>query len=219
MDHPGALLFDLDGTIIDSRVPFVASMNYALWKHGQKQRAPEELWRYLGPPTHTTFTELLGDDEQLVNAAVATYRAHYATHSAATTTVYDGIPELLRGLHGQLPLAVATSKVVTSAVPLLEGLGLAELFDAISGPAPEVVNEPKSVTIAHALRALHSAAAGAIKHPVMVGDRMYDVIGAREHGIPTIGVLWGSGSEQELRNAGAAALVSRPDEIPPLLGL
>ncbi len=56
-------------------------------------------------------------------------------------------------------------------------------------------------------------------HAVMVGDRLYDVEGAREQGLPTIGVLWGAGSEQELREAGAAALVATPDEIPPLLGL
>jgi phosphoglycolate phosphatase len=211
---PDAILFDLDGTIIDSRVPFVTSMNYALAAHGQPQREPEELWRYLGPPTHVTFTELLGDDEQLINAALATYREHYAKTSTETTLVFEGIPELLQTLHGRVPIAVATSKVGTSAVMLLEHLGLADLFDLISGPAASAIAEPKAVTVAAALAAL-----GGPQQAVMVGDRLYDVEGARENGLPTIGVRWGAGSEEELREAGAAAIVSSPDEIPPLLGL
>jgi phosphoglycolate phosphatase len=211
---PDAILFDLDGTIIDSRVPFVDSMNYALAAHGQPQREPEELWHYLGPPTHVTFSELLGDDEQLIQAALASYREHYAKTSTDTTVVYDGIPELLRALHGRVPLAVATSKVGTSAVMLLEHLGLADLFDVISGPAASAIAEPKAVTVASAL-----AAIGGPQSAVMVGDRLYDVEGAREQGLPTIGVLWGAGGEAELHEAGAAAIVSSPDQIPPLLGL
>jgi phosphoglycolate phosphatase len=78
-------------------------------------------------------------------------------------------------------------------------------------------NEPKSITVAHALSALGGAEA--VTAPVMIGDRFYDVEGARAQGVPTIGVLWGSGSESELHDAGAAAIVAAPSEIPPLLGL
>ncbi len=214
MQRPDAVLFDLDGTIIDSRVPFATSVNHTLRAHGQQPREPEELWSYLGPPTHEAFTELFGQDELLVDAAVATYRDHYAATSAETTLVYDGIPELLEYLHDRVRLAVATSKMVTAAVMLLESLGLADLFEVISGPLPSAVNEPKAATVAQALAAL-----GGRSSAVMVGDRLYDVLGARKHGVPTIGVLWGAGSERELREAGAAALVSRPNEIPPLLDL
>jgi phosphoglycolate phosphatase len=216
MQRPDAVLFDLDGTIIDSEVPFAHSINHTLAAYGQPPREMSELRRYLGPPTHEAFTELLGTDEELVNDAVRTYRAHYREHSGATTTVYDGIPELLRELHGQVPLAVATSKIQVSAVALLEGLGLADLFDTIAGPSIDAVNESKATTIAHALEGLGGATN--FTSVVMVGDRFYDVLGAREHGIPTIGVLWGAGSEEELRDARADWLVAKPDEIPPILG-
>lgn len=211
---PDAILFDLDGTIIDSRVPYVTSVNHTLRTHGRPERRPEELVHHLGPPTRVTFMELFGDDDQLINTALATYREHYNRTSPTTTVVYDGIPELLASLHGRVALAVATSKVRTSAVALLEHFGLAELFDVISGPLETALAEPKSVTVAQALAAL-----GGPERAVMVGDRLYDVEGAAAHGLPTIGVLWGAGSELELREAGAAALVSAPDEIPPLLGL
>lgn len=211
---PDAILFDLDGTIIDSRVPFVTSVNHTLAAHGRPERKPEELVHHLGPPTRVTFTELFGDDEQLINAALATYRAHYNRTSAATTLVYAGVRELLEYLHGKVPLAVATSKVGTSARALLEHLGLTGLFDVIHGPQESALADPKAVTVAETLGEL-----GDPSRPVMVGDRLYDVEGAAAHGVPTIGVLWGAGSQQELRDAGAAALVSAPAEIPPLLEL
>jgi phosphoglycolate phosphatase len=215
VERPDAVLFDLDGTIIDSRVPFVTSMNYALAANGHPQREPQELLPYLGPPTRIALAELVGDDE-LIGPTLASYREHYARTSTETTLVYQGIPELLQSLHGRVQLAVATSKIATSAVMLLEHLGLAELFDVISGPLESALAEPKAVTVAQALAALGGA--GRIKSAVMIGDRLYDVEGAREHGVPTIGVLWGAGSEQELRGAGAWEIVSSPDEIPPLLG-
>ncbi len=218
MERPDAVLFDLDGTIIDSRLPFVTSMNHTLAVHGLPPREPEELWPYLGPPTHITFGELVGGDEETVNAAVATYRAHYRTRSLDTTTLYDGVEALLRELHGRVPLAVATSKPLPSARSILEHLGLAELFEVICGPSFDAVNESKAVTVGRALAGL--AAAGiAVTSAVMVGDRLYDVVGAGEYGIPTVGVLWGAGSEQELTEAGARWIVSSPEEIPPLLGL
>ncbi|HET9093877.1 MAG TPA: HAD hydrolase-like protein [Solirubrobacteraceae bacterium] len=217
MERPDAVLFDLDGTIIDSRVPFVTSMNHALAAHGQRPRDPAELVPYLGPPTRIALGELLGQDEALIDAVLSSYREHYARTSTETTLVYAGIPELLRALHGRARLAVATSKIATSARMLLEHLGLADLFDVISGPAPSALAEPKSVTVAQALAAL-GAAAGTTR-AVMIGDRRYDVEGARAHDLPTIGVLWGAGSEGELRQAGAWRIVTAPAEIPPLLGL
>ncbi len=151
---PDAVLFDLDGTIIDSRVPFFNSVNYMLSAHGLPQRAPEELLHYLGPPARVMLTDMFGDDEPLKDAALATYREHYAQIGTETTLVFDGIRELLQSLHGRVPIAVATSKIRPSAVMLLEHLGLADLFDVISGPDASALAEPKAVTVASALAAL-----------------------------------------------------------------
>jgi phosphoglycolate phosphatase len=214
MERPDALLFDLDGTIVDSRIPYTRSMNHALAAIGQRQREPEDLYQYLGPPIHETLIDHLGVPLELIDRCIEIYRERYATVGLDETVVFDGIPELLHGLHGRVPLAVATSKVVTLVTPLLEKFGLLELFDTVAAPAYGAVNESKAQTIGSALAALRAPS-----RPVMVGDRFYDIDGAREHGIPTIGVLWGVGSEQELRDAGAAELVATPAQIPPLLNL
>jgi len=214
MERPDALLFDLDGTIVDSRIPYTRCMNHALAAVGLPQHAPEDLYQYLGPPIHETLVDHLGVPAGLVQRCIELYRERYAAVGLDETEVFDGMPELLQSLHGRVPMAVATSKVLTIAEPLLAKLELLELFEKVAAPAPETVNESKAATIGSALVALGVPAA-----PIMIGDRRYDVDGAREHDIPTIGVLWGVGSEQELRDAGAVALVRAPDEIPPLLGL
>ncbi len=215
--HPDAVLFDLDGTLIDSRAAFVHAMNHALEAVGLSPRTAAELHGYLGPPIHETLTEHMRVPDALVEAIVAGYREHYAAHGAAETTVYPGIAELLKRLHGRVRLAVATSKPEPSATRMLRELGLARFFEAICGPELEAVNESKATTVGRALELLPRRAA--VRRAVMVGDRLYDVIGAREHGLPTIGVLWGVGSEAELRAAGAAALVASPGALPALLGL
>jgi phosphoglycolate phosphatase len=214
MERPDALLFDLDGTIVDSRIPYTRCMNYALATVGQPERAPEDLYQYLGPPIHETLVEHLGVPVELVERCIELYRERYVAVGMDETEVFDGVPELLRSLRWRVPMAVATSKVLTLAEPLLDKLGLLEQFEIVAAPAPEAINESKAATIASALTAL-----GGPAKPIMVGDRFYDVDGAREHGIPTIGVLWGVGTEQELREAGAVALVATPAEIPSLLAL
>lgn len=113
-----------------------------------------------------------------------------------------------------MPLIVATSKSRALAEPLLEALHLRDLFDVIVGPERTAERETKGATI---LRALGYLAPG--RRPVMVGDTKFDVIGANEPGVPTIGVLWGIGSAAELIGAGAAALVRRPHELLSVLGI
>jgi phosphoglycolate phosphatase len=207
-----AVLFDLDGVLVDSRTAFARSVNAALVEHGLPERADDELHTLLGPPLHRTFASLGARDGQ-VDALVLSYRARYRTTMAAESAVFEGIPEALDALAGTMPLVVATSKSQALAEPLLEQLGLRDRFAAVYGPSLQARDESKSLTIARALEALPHA-----RRPVMVGDRKFDVLGARAHELPCVGVLWGIGSERELREAGAAALVRRPAELVTVLG-
>ena len=209
-----AVLFDLDGVLVDSRTAFAQSMNAALAQHGLPERDAEELHGYLGPPLHRTFATLAaGVGEEVVEGLVLSYRARYRTIAVAESAVFDGIAETLAELSAVMPLVVATSKYKALAEPLLEELGLRGYFQEIYGPSLQARDEAKSLTIGRALEGLPHA-----RRPVMVGDRKFDVLGARAHGLPCVGVLWGIGSERELREAGAAALVREPSELVALLG-
>jgi phosphoglycolate phosphatase len=206
-----AVLFDLDGVLVDSRVAFVRSINAALAEHGLPERETDELLPHLGPPLHRTFATLAAGEEQ-VDTLVLSYRARYRSTMADESAVFAGIPEVLDALAQTMPLVVATSKSPALAEPLLEQLGLRDRFAAIYGPSLQARDEAKSLTIARALEGLPHA-----RRPVMVGDRKFDVLGARAHELPCVGVLWGIGSERELREAGAAALAAEPGELVALL--
>ncbi|HWH93392.1 MAG TPA: HAD hydrolase-like protein [Baekduia sp.] len=207
-----AVLFDLDGVLVDSRKAFARSVNAALAQHGLPERDAEELHTYLGPPLHRTFASLGAVDDQ-VDALVLSYRARYRTRMADESAVFAGIPAALDALAAAMPLVVATSKPQALAEPLLEQLGLRDRFQAVYGPSLQARDGAKSLTIARALEGLPHA-----RRAVMVGDRKFDVLGARAHELPCVGVLWGIGSERELREAGAAALVHEPGELVALLG-
>jgi phosphoglycolate phosphatase len=209
-DHD-AVLFDLDGVLVDSRVPFARSVNSALTSHGLTPRPDHELHQYLGPPLHRTFRALVGE-QSLVQPCVDAYRARYRELAANETTVFPDIRELLDGLYGHLPMVVATSKPRALAEPLLDALRLRRFFAAVIGPELDAENEQKTVTVGRAIGELAPTA-----RPVMVGDRKHDVVAAHAHDLRAIGVLWGIGSEAELLAAGADALVHTPAELATLL--
>jgi phosphoglycolate phosphatase len=202
-----AVIFDLDGVLADSRLAFARCVNAALTGAGYDERPPEELHPYLGPPLLGTFAQLTGDDA-VAQRCLDAYRARYRVHSAAETTVPEGVADAVATLAQRMPLAVATSKARALSVPLLEALGLLDSFTVVEGPALDANHESKAETIARALLGLPADA-----RPVMVGDTRFDVAGAHEHGLPCIGVLWGIGSKEELRSAGADALAATPDEL------
>jgi phosphoglycolate phosphatase len=218
MDLSGtdAVLFDLDGVLVDSRTAFARSTNAALAQHGLPERPAAELHPYLGPPLHRTFAKLAaeaGAGEDVVEGLVLSYRARYRATAVAESTVFPGTAEALEHLAAGMPLVVATSKSQALAEPLLEELGLRQYFQAVYGPSIQARDEAKSLTIARALEGLPHA-----RRPVMVGDRKFDVLGARAHDLPCVGVLWGIGSERELREAGAIVLIEEPADLPELFG-
>ncbi len=209
-DHD-AVLFDLDGVLVDSTVPFARGINCALASQGLSPRPEHELHQYLGPPLHRTFKALVGE-ESLVQPCVDSYRARYRELAASETSVFPGIREILDELSERLPLVIATSKPRALAEPLLDALNLRRFFAAVIGPALDSENEQKAVTIGRAMRGFAPTA-----HPIMVGDRKHDIEAAHAHDIRAIGVLWGIGSEEELLIAGADGLARTPAELATLL--
>jgi phosphoglycolate phosphatase len=207
----GVVLFDLDGVLVDSRGPITRCINRALAAHGVPERDPADLYQYIGPPLLSAFAELLGEpvSSPAVLGCAATYREHYAEASLTETAVTPGIADALAALVAEgRRLGVATSKPRPFAEPLLEVLGMREHFAVVAGPELDATGEDKTTTVGAALRAL-GADRGA-----MVGDRSFDMVAARAHGLRAVGVGWGIGSRAELEAAGAQQIVASPDELP-----
>jgi phosphoglycolate phosphatase len=210
-----AVIFDLDGVLVDSRAAITSAINHALAAQGLPRRPEAELHRFIGPPLAVAFAELTGQpvDSAAVAACVTAYRERYAHTSLCETEVVPGMPKALADLerHGHR-LAVATSKALALAEPLLVALGLRDRFDTVAGPDLMARTEDKAATIGTALAAL-----GAPDRAVMVGDRSFDIVGARAHGLTSVGVTWGIGSAEELTAARADAIIDAPAQLPPIV--
>jgi phosphoglycolate phosphatase len=212
----GAVIFDLDGTLTDSRPGIVRTTRYALQrlneKTGKAAPIPEEaaLDFMIGPPLRDTFAKLVGPD--LVEPLLGFYRERYTTIGLFENAVYEGVPEALEALQTSgRRLFVATSKNEADARRILDHFGLAGLFAEIYGAQNDGGRAIKSDLLNFLLaRERINAGAGNI---VMIGDRKYDVLGANAVGIKAIGALWGYGTREELSQAGADRLVAAPGGI------
>lgn len=207
---PAALLFDLDGTLVDPEPGIVGSVRHALAGMGREIDPDADLTWVIGPPLRQSFATLLagqGDPE----TALALYRERYGTIGLTEAAVYPDIPAALTAL-GRPPmrLIVCTSKPRVFAVRVLEHFGLARHFSAVYGAELDGRFDDKGELIAHLLEAEGLRA----DRVLMIGDRKHDVLGAARNGVPAIGVLWGHGDEAELRTAGAARLCRQPQALP-----
>lgn len=196
------ILFDVDGTLVDSGGVVIRAFHQTLDELGLPQRTDDQLRSYVGPPLARSFEDLglrgTGRDR-----AVATYRAFYGSMFLEPAP-YPGIPELLEELtQARLPLATATSKQERMASAQLEHLGLSALFTVVAGATPDP-SCSKATVARDALRRLEAVGVDTSR-PVLVGDRQWDVEGGAEAGVPVIGAGWGYAHPGELDGALAVA--------------
>ena len=207
------LFFDLDGTLIDSAVGITRCVAYALERLDQPVPGDAELRRWIGPALRVSFLPLLQDAER-VEQAVAFYRERFETHGWEEHELYPGIGEVVEALHAAgHRLAVVTAKNEPHARKIIEHLPFGRCFEDVIGSTHDGRLSHKPELIGEALRRLQPGDA-----PIMIGDRHMDIDGARHHGLASVGVLWGFGSEEELREAGATHLVREPKELLRVLG-
>ena len=205
---PKSILFDLDGTLTDSGEGIMNCAALALERLGIPIPPRDALRVFVGPPLHDTFRQF-GVPEDQVDEAIRIYRSRYVPIGKFENTPYPGIRELLEKLRTQgNRLYVATSKPEEMAVEVLEHFDLAHFFDHICGASLDRSRIAKDAVISYLLQ-LH----GADGQMVMVGDTVFDVLGAAAHGIPAVGVAWGYGSVEEMKKAGAAAIAVTMDEL------
>lgn len=204
-----AILFDLDGTLTDSADGIVNSVVYALEKKAIPYSNKQELRRFVGPPLQDSFRDYCGFSDEQSKEMVRLFREYFTDKGIYENAVYDGVPEMLDSLcKAGFTLAVATSKPEAFAKQILTRFGLAKYFKVIAGASMDGTTKP--VVIRQALARLGIEPS---EHVLMVGDREHDILGAKEVGISSLGVLYGYGDEAELRKAGADHIVQTPSEI------
>ncbi|EGW40706.1 HAD hydrolase-like protein [Desulfosporosinus sp. OT] len=214
--HYDVLLWDLDGTLTDPKVGVTLSVQYALNRLGYPLGEVDDLDWIIGPPLKESFRTLLQTtDETLLNRAITIYRERYREIGLYENTVYPGIPELLSQLvvKGCKHL-LATSKPKVFAEKILQHFSLDSYFSVIMGSELNGQFVEKDVLIAEVLK---KVPAGSQSKTVMIGDRRYDVQGARANGIDVISVGYGYGTIEELSVASPDFIVQSVRDLEKLL--
>lgn len=208
-----AVLFDLDGCLVDSLPAIARCWAHTLSEFGIAAPTPAEIRPLLGPPSDSVARHFApGASEDTIAAIVAVYRRRSLT--ADGTAAFAGVPELLEALAARdVVAAVATSKAIDVSTALLQRLCLDRFVDAVEGTREDELGTDKTTVVARLLERL-----GPARVLALVGDRAQDVQAARAHRLRSIGALWGYGSERELVRAGADWLASTPSAVLELTG-
>lgn len=202
------ILFDLDGTLTDSGEGIMNCAALALEHFHIPVPSREAMRVFVGPPLTSTFRSF-GIPEEKIPEAVKVFRSRYTPVGIFENSPYPGIHQLLDTLsrHGH-KLYVATSKPEEMAITVLRHFELEQFFTGICGAAMDESRTNKEEVIAYLLEKN-----GTADNMLMIGDTVFDVLGAASHGIPTIGVSWGYGDPEEMRRAGAIAVATNMDEL------
>ena len=208
------VLFDLDGTIVDSAADITASLAHMFTELGLDVPSDEVLRSYVGPPLLDSLRLTAGFDDAEAWEALNVYRDHYGEHFLRSP-VFPGVAGLLERLHAAgIPVALATSKPESMARQVLDHAGLSQYFTEITGASDDEELSTKADVVREALRRLQAKGIDT-SNAVMVGDRGYDTLGAAANGVPTILVEWGYGSPAEA--ADTIAVVHSTDQLRNLL--
>ena len=205
------ILFDLDGTLTDSREGITKSVQYALDKMGIHEPELKPLERFIGPPLYDEFRRSYGFDDAEAKQAIEFYRERFGVIGWKENMLYNGIPELLKTLtDAGKTLSTASSKPAFFIDKIVKYFDIAQYFTVVSGATLDGTIGTKAQVTQQALDRLQVQD---LSQAVLVGDRLHDVEGAKQCGIDCIGF----GGREELEDAGAKHVVDRAEELLPLL--
>ena len=208
------VLFDFDGTVSDSSDGIINSVIYALSKYGIKEENKKALYRFIGPPLYDSFREFYGFSHEQALEAVDFYRERYHTLGIYESHIYDGIRELVNRLRliGVI-VGIATSKPEETVKKMMNFHKITDCFDFIAGSTYDISRRTKSDVIGYAIERFGIDTSRA----VMVGDTRFDIEGAKQFSMTSIGVTFGFGSEAELKAAGADYIAHSASEAEKIL--
>lgn len=209
------IFFDLDGTLTDPFDGVASSFAYALSKLGIKVNDMKELRRVIGPPLMDSFMNFYGLSKEEATLGNQYYREYFAKNGLSQNEVYEGIPELLKVLKEKgKKLYVATSKPIEFAIQVLDGFDITKYFDFISANNFADERHTKAQVINYIFESCPEVDPAEC---IMVGDRKYDIEGAKPFDLKTVGVLFGYAEENELEKAGADYIAPTVKDLEKLL--
>lgn len=204
------ILFDFDGTLVDSSEGIFKSLTYAFENMGHGTPTQELLRKFVGPPLHYSFTQFCGFTSEHAYEMTEKYRERYKKIGYLENRVYDGIPEMLAKLQDEgYVLGTASSKPVKFIDDICEQRGIKKYFRHIGGTQFDNIKESKTLVIKNAMDALGADT----ENTLMVGDRLFDIQGAHEAGVPCCAVLFGFGSREEFEEYKAEYIIEKPNDI------
>lgn len=208
------LLFDLDGTLTDPKVGITTCVQYALKDFGIDEPDLDKLEPFIGPPLKESFQEFYQMTDEQADAAVKKYRERFERVGLFENSIYDGIPQMLRTLQAKgLHLAVASSKPTVFVQQILEHFHIDKYFEAVVGSELDGTRVKKEEVVQEALRRLFKDKPVEKDKVYMIGDRKFDIEGAKAMHVDSVGVAYGYGSMEELKAAHADYIVRTVEEL------
>ena len=208
------LLFDLDGTLTDPKVGICTCVQYALSSFGIEEPDLDKLEPFIGPPLKDSFQKYYNMDDAQAEAAIEKYRERFRDTGIFENKLYEGIPQMLNALNSQgMFMAVASSKPTEFVRRILDHFGIGKYFKVVVGSELDGTRVQKEEVIQEALKQLFGNWPVEKTKVYMIGDRCYDVEGARKVGVECVGVTYGYGSMEELREAKCDYIVRSVEEL------
>ena len=206
------LMFDLDGTLVESGDGIVASAKHALSIMGWEMLSEQEYKKFIGPPLFDSFTKFCGMNSEEADRAIEIYREHYESAGYLLAPMYEGVEAMLDELQDKgHTMMVVTSKPAPIAEKIIKKHGLDKYFVNLTGPSHEEKTVHKDVMIK---RAFEKNGITDPKSAVMIGDRKFDIEAANKNGVDSIAVMYGYGNREEFERHGATYIVEKCGDIP-----
>ncbi len=203
--------FDLDGTLTDPAIGITNSIMYALKSYGIEETDREKLYPFIGPPLVDSFQRYYGFTEEMGYEATRRFQEYFREKGLFENRVYEGIPELLKGLREKgAKVVLATSKPEEFALRILEHFDLIQYFDFVCGAS---MDEKKCFRKEDVLSYALETSGAKPENSCMIGDRKFDMEAAKGFGMEAIGVLYGYGDREELTLAGADRICQSVEEL------
>ena len=204
---PCELIFDLDGTLTDTALGFVRSVNFSLESHGISPVDEDDLKKFIGPPLDGAFREILHLDQgKDVSSFISKYRERYSEVGFSENILYDGIPDVLVAIRGLgFRLGVCTSKRVDFAERILALFDIRQHFEFVNGAE---VGVKKSSQLKELINQNFVDT-----RSIMIGDRHVDIKAAKMNSMRSVGVLYGYGSMQEIEVAHPEWIATDPNDL------